>query len=323
MSKLLKLSFLFLALVNIANAQQVPGADENIPNLITFGADAETSWGDDNFCQIIFFTVPKSHTAPIYIKVYDPDCGGSNDELQGEWDTETSFSIYGGKGSCSSEDAKKMNLDGNYDEGTLIASKTFANESQYDGKWYTFGPINPSEGEFIPEEDGHVFKVIIEGLSGDDGNMYRLFMSTKEETENEVEGGYAYYYKYTVRLHDDPKELSHIYPYINDSSIVSIKQTNFDWDNDGWIIVRSVATAGMMMKISKDDEWATSLYNIKKPEINTSLDIQMRKHPSGNIRNNNVVIYFENQYGELLKSYSVPIGGVPKYKGDVGAEELD
>ncbi|MBR8536592.1 hypothetical protein KDU71_13540 [Carboxylicivirga sediminis] len=322
MSKLLKLAFLFLLTVSLTKAQPVPGADENIPNLITFGADAETSWGDANFCQIIFFTVPKNHTAPIYIQVYDPDCGGENDEIQGEWDTETSFSIYGGKGSCSSKDAQTLNLDGNYDEGTLLASKTFGNESEYDGKWYTFGPINPSEGEYLPEEGGHVFKVIVEGVSGDDGNMYQLYMSKSEQQQVEVEGGYAFYYKYTIRLHDNPKELSHIYPYINDSSIVSIKQTNFDWDRDGWIIVRSVATAGNMMKISGDDEWVSSVYQIKQEEYNTSLDIQMKKHPSGNIRNNNVVIYFENQYGELLKSYSVPIGGVPKYKGKPTAEEL-
>ncbi|MBS2211665.1 hypothetical protein KEM09_09640 [Carboxylicivirga mesophila] len=322
MSKLLKLAFIFLLTVTLANAQPVPGADENIPNLITFGADAETSWGDANFCQIIFFTVPKNHTAPVYIQVYDPDCGGENDEIQGEWDTETSFSIYGGKGSCSSKDAQTLNLDGNYDEGTLLASKTFGNEPEYDGKWYTFGPINPSEGEYLPEEGGHVFKVIVEGVTGDDGNMYQLFMSKSEQQRVEVEGGYAFYYKYTIRLHDNPKELSHIYPYINDSSIVSIKQTNFDWDRDGWIIVRSVATAGNMMKISGDDEWISSVYQIKPEEYNTSLDIQMKKHPSGNIRNNNVVIYFENQYGELLKSYSVPIGGVPKYKGKPTAEEL-
>ncbi len=322
MSKLLKLSLLLFLTISLAKAQPVPGADENIPNLITFGADAETSWGDDNFCQIIFFTVPENHTAPIYIKVYDPDCGGDNDEIQGEWDTETSFSIYGGKGSCSSKDAQTLNLDGNYDEGTLLASKTFGSDSQHDNSWYTFGPINPSEGEYLPDEGGHVFKVIVEGLSGDDGNMYRLFMSKSATQQEEVEGGYAFYYKYTIRLHDDPKELSHIYPYVNDSSIVSIKQTNFDWDNDGWIIVRSVATAGNMMKISDDDEWSSSLYKIKADEYNTSLDIQMKKHPSGSIRNNNVVIYFENQYGELLKSYSVPIGGVPKYKGNPTSEEL-
>ena len=35
-------------------AQPVPGADENIPYLMTFGKDSKTEWGDDNFVQIIF-----------------------------------------------------------------------------------------------------------------------------------------------------------------------------------------------------------------------------------------------------------------------------
>jgi len=322
MCKILKLSIILFFLGTIVYAQPVPGADENIPNLITFGSDAETSWGDDNFCQIIFFRVPDHITEPFYIRVFDPDCGADNDEMQGDWNTQTSYSIYGGQGSCTNEDAKKINLDGNYDDGTLLASKTFGNDIEHNLKWYTFGPINPSEGEHIPEENGHVFKVIIEGISGDDGNMYRLFMSSNKDTNQEIEGGNSYYFKYTFRLHDDPKERSHIYPYVHDKSIVSIKQTNFDWDNDGWITLRSVATAGSMMKISTDDEWATSMYKIKNEEYDTSLDIQMRKHPSGNIRNNNVVIYFENQYGELLKSYSVPIGGIPKYQGNIGAEEF-
>ena len=317
-----KLIIMLLTVETFVLAQPVPGADENIPNLMTFGADAETSWGDNNFCQIIFFRVPDDVNTPFYIKVFDPDCGGDNDEIQGDWNTQTAFSIYGGQGSCTNDDAIKINLDGDYDDGTLLASKTFGNEPEYNLKWYTFGPINPAEGEHIPEESGYVFKVIIEGISGDDGNMYRLFMSSDKDNNEEIEGGNSYYFKYTFRLHNNPFERSHIYPYVSDEGIVSIKQTNFDWDNDGWITLRSVASAGSMMKISADDKWATSMYKIKEEEYNTSLDIQMRKHPSGKFKNNNVVIYFENQYGKLLKSYSVPIGGIPKYKGKIGAEEF-
>ena len=42
-------------------AQEVPGPDENIPFLITFGRDGYvTSWGDDDFSQTFFFTIPKA-----------------------------------------------------------------------------------------------------------------------------------------------------------------------------------------------------------------------------------------------------------------------
>lgn len=44
--------------ISAAVAQPVPGADENIPFLMTFGKDSQTEWGDDNFVQIIFFSIP-------------------------------------------------------------------------------------------------------------------------------------------------------------------------------------------------------------------------------------------------------------------------
>ena len=37
---------------------------------------------------------------------------------------------------------------------------------------------------------------------------------------------------------NDFKSVAHIYPYI-DTGIVFIKQSNFDWDNDGKILVVS------------------------------------------------------------------------------------
>ena len=63
--------------------QAVPGKDENIPFLVNFGKNGETSWGDDDFYSIFFFTIPKDFNRQFYIKVFDPDCGGENDEIQG------------------------------------------------------------------------------------------------------------------------------------------------------------------------------------------------------------------------------------------------
>ena len=80
-------------------AQPVPGDDENIPYLVTFGKNSMTEWGDDNFVQIIFFSVPADYTSPIYIRIFDPDCGGKHDEIREAWNTKTRFSIYGGVGS--------------------------------------------------------------------------------------------------------------------------------------------------------------------------------------------------------------------------------
>ena len=81
-----------------SSGQAVPGKDENIPFLVTFGKHGQTSWGDDDFYQVFFFSVPGEFTEQVYIRVFDPDTGGEHDEIQGEFNTRTYFGVYGGRG---------------------------------------------------------------------------------------------------------------------------------------------------------------------------------------------------------------------------------
>jgi len=301
-------------------AQPVPGVDENIPYLMTFGPKAETSWGDDDFCQTFFFLVPKDFTQPIFIRVYDPDIGNGLDELNGVFDTKTNFSVYGGKGCYSNEDAQSPDPVGDYRSGNLLASKTFGEDKRYDQNWYTFGPFNPTEGEMVEKFGGYIFKVIAQGIEGDDGNLYRYYLSTDPNDNKAVEGGNAFAYEYSFRMYDNPNEVSHIYPFVDDRTI-SVRQSNFDWDNDGFIRIVSVARQGQLEKVSGDDVWVTSEFKIIEEEKNTSLDIQFIKRKSSPVKNNNVVIYVRNQYGELLPFVTIPIGGVPKYKYSIGVKK--
>lgn len=303
--------FLFLSLVLYVPffAQQFPGVEENIPYLITFGKNGQTSWGDDDFSQTFFLSVPKTQVNPIYIRVFDPDVGGELDELKGSFNTKCKFSVYGGPGTYTNPDAQNSNPDGEYDSGSLLSSKTFAVDPRYDEKWYTFGPFNPSEGELVPAMDAYVFKVIAEGVSGDDGNIYKYFLSTKPDRNLEIEGANAFTFEYTFRL---PNNLAicHIYPFVS-QDVISIQQYNFDWDDDGIIRIVSVARKGETVKMSSDDDWINSKHMISEREKNTSIDIQLIK--SKNVNNNNVVFKVTNQYGEAMPFYSIPIGGPPKY----------
>ena len=316
-----KLIVILLVLISASMfAQPVPAEDENIPFLMTFGHKAETSWGDDDFSQTFFFVIPTDHTSPIFIRVFDADCGGEIDEINDVWDTKITYSVYGGVECYSNKDAQGIDPIGNYKSGNLLATKTFGVNPRYDNNWYVFGPFNPTEGELIEMYGGYIFKIICEGVTGDDGNMYRYFVSTSQTENKRIEGANAFAYEYSFRMHNDPNEVSHIYPYIDDRTI-SVEQKNFDWDNDGIIRVVSVARAGLPCKISGDDTWGQSQFKILEEEINTSLDFQFIKKKSPPVKNNNVVISVKNQYGELLPFYTIPIGGVPKYKYSIGVKK--
>ena len=299
MTKIIIISILINLLVLTISAQPVPTVEENIPYLVTFGGSADKSWGDDDNCQTFFFLIPENFKNPIYIRIFDPDIGGEHDEVRGEFDTRTSFEIFGGEGCQSDPDAAETDPTGNYKSGNLLAFKAFAQDEQYDNDWYTFGPFNPTEGEWIEKWNGFVFKIIIEGVEGDDGNLYRMFLSTEQSDNRAIEGANAFAYEYSFRMHNNPNEVSHIYPFVDDRT-VTVRQSNFDWDNDGLIRIVSVARKGQLSQVSGQNVWGEDEFQILDEEHNTSLDMQLIKSRSPVVRNNNVVINVRNQYNELL-----------------------
>ncbi|MCF8346313.1 MAG: hypothetical protein K9G38_03805 [Bacteroidales bacterium] len=303
-------------------SQPVPSLEENIPFLMTFGNEAEISWGDDDFSQTFFFLIPADFKRQVFIRVFDPDIGGKNDEIAGDWNTQSTFEVFGGAGCHSEDDARETSPIGNYKSGILLGRKVFGEEPRYDNDWYTFGPFNPEEGEYSEQFDGHLFKVICEGITGDDGNMYRYYISTNANENKPIEGANAYAYEYSFRMHNDPNEVSHIYPYVTEGTI-TVKIYNFDWDNDGDILVVSRERQGQRLTVSGEENWEWDEIKVIKEEEKSSYDFEFAKSKNPVVRNNNVVVNVRNQFDETMPFYTSPIGGIPKYKYSVIAEPLD
>jgi hypothetical protein len=113
------------------------------------------------------------------------------------------------------------------------------------------------------------------------------------------------------------KSVAHIYPYI-DTGIVSTKIRDFDWDDDGVILVVSKYKQGIPIKISNEDYWAEDKIVIEPQENGSSLDFQFHKKQGELVKNNNVVVVILNQRDEALQFFSSPIGGVPVYQPKIG-----
>jgi hypothetical protein len=320
MAVLKKISLIFLLCIftGISFSQGVPGDDEKIPYLVTFSKQARLTYGDDDFTQIWFFVVPENCKDPVFIRIYDPEVSGKVDESTGGFNSKTSFSVYGGQGAHSAKSAKTNTPTGNYKTGVLLASKTFSAEAEYDDKWYTFGPLNPLEGELQKDNGGYVFKVIVEGLEGDDGNLYKMFLSKNKTTNIPIEGGNSFSYEYSFRLSDQKSNISHLYPFIS-GNVSAVVINIFDFDDAGIIRTVTVAKKGVIDSAATDGKWSTSRIEIVTEETNTSMDIQLISKKQ--IRNNNVVVFITNQLKELLPFYTIPIGGVPKYKYKIGVKQ--
>lgn len=291
-------------------AQQIPAPEENIPYLVTFAKNGVQSWGDDDFSQTWFFVVPKFQTKPVYIRIFDPETGGELDEKKVEFNSKTQYSVYGGKSCFTNKDVRDNQPKGNYKSGNLLYTKTFGSSEIYDGEWYTFGPFNPKEGEFVNQYGGYIFKVIAEGISGDDGNLYSYFLSESPIYNKPIEGGNAFTFEYTFRLSDKTDNVAHLYPFVEEN-VVSVRISNFDFDNDGNVNIISIAKKQELSKSSGDNVWATSEHKIVEQEKKTTLDVQFIKSKKVIIKNNNVTLFVTNQYGDMLPIYTMPIGGSP------------
>lgn len=306
----------FLLRVYVSTAQPMPSVEEKFSYLVTFSKKADKTWGDDDFVQTVFFVIPETNKNPVYIRVFDPDNGGQHDENREGFNSKTKFSIYGGKGAHSNEDAQAIEPKGNFKSGTLMATKLFGEDAELDNNWYTFGPFNPAEGEFQPEIGGYVFKLIVEGLEGDDGNLYKFFLSKSSDKNVAVEGGNAFCYEYSFRLSDNVGFTSHIYPFLP-LGILSVKINIFDYDDEGIVRTVTIAKKGQITNSTAEGTWTTNELKILPEEVNTSMDIQFIKKKE--VKNNNIVVYITNQYNEAIRFYTLPIGGVPRYKYKIDA----
>ncbi|UTW62541.1 hypothetical protein KFE98_21510 [bacterium SCSIO 12741] len=303
---ILLLSFLCL----FSQGQRIPNEAENIEFLVTFGSQSDKAWGDDDFSQVVFFTIPVAFNEPFFIRIFDPEVGGNHDEVNGVFDTYMRYNVYGGKGAHSNLAAQNVDPVPGYDSGILLSSKTFGVQDNYDSSWYSLGPFNPKDGEFLPELGGYVFKVTVTGRQGDDGNLYYFFLSRNSQINRGIDGANAFTYEYSFRMPEDSSIISHIYPFI-DKNTVSLTQHNFDFDKAGNILVYSVSKNRHPARTSGDNHWSTSTHRVTEAERNTSYDLQISTNSSFQ---NDLVIHVKNQYNRAVGFYSIPIGGPPKYK---------
>ena len=159
-------------------------------------------------------------------------------------------------------------------------------------------------------------KIIAEGISGDDGTLYKDFLSSSPNENKAIEGGNAFTFEYTFRMSDNQKDIAHLYPYIEEN-VYSIRMSNFDFDNDGDVNIVSMVKKGELSKASGDNVWVDTQHKIADKEKKTTLDVQFIKNKKAPIKNNNVTLYVTNQDGNLLPIYTVPIGGVPQKNSKV------
>ncbi len=141
--------------------------------LVTYGPEANTREGDDDFVQVILLELPAETEGPILVRLFDPDAGGELDVFfgWGDFDTATRFAVYGGQGATTAPGLRGPEpTKEEIRAGTLLADRTFAVDPKSDRKWVTLAELQPEQGERTG--DRIAFKLVVEGTAGNDGNVF-------------------------------------------------------------------------------------------------------------------------------------------------------
>lgn len=159
---------------------------------VTYGNMAKQDCAEEESHQTIFIVIPEHHLNSFYVRVFDPDCGGENDNSNGLWETNTEFEFYGGKGCIHLhfKDGKEINV--HAEQGTLLQEELYADEPTIDNRWVTFGPFTAEQGEKLDTYSGRFFKLIVEGKTGNDGNQYAVALSSSDLENTELSGATMY-----------------------------------------------------------------------------------------------------------------------------------
>jgi hypothetical protein len=200
--------------------------------VVTFGPDASMGDGDDDQVQVIFLDVPASYAGSLYFRIFDADTGGDADEQNGAWDTTTTYTLRGGSGAYSLPNARSSHPDSTgINSGTLLTQTVIGNDGAYNNNWnLVFGPYSAGDGEEpVIGSSRRVFKLVVEGASGNDGNFYNVALSTDPLTNTAPAGSRALAYSWTFWVNHDVAQRPPLYPYVPTGTL-SFEQHNWDMD---------------------------------------------------------------------------------------------
>lgn len=197
------LAFSALLLPASSLAQQPAQSFSTPPSLIVFGPQAKRAEGDHDYRMVVHFSVP-ADSGGLFVRIFDPDVGGEFDEMQRRTKSATRFSLYG-------KDAEAKMLrdeEGVLQEtvgGEVLASREFGASEELDGQWLDVFEIDANEG--AGEGDTREFFLLVEGIAGNDGNVFDVGVADKKDATDSIKGLRLYSFMPTFQMPEDSDEL--------------------------------------------------------------------------------------------------------------------
>ena len=257
----------------------------------TFGPDASFSEGDDDHIQDIRFDVPANYAGELYVRVFDADTGDSIDEWSGDTTT-MNYTLYG---------------------GGVLSQVVIGRDQAYDGQWVSlFGPYSVGDGAVSGSR--RVFRLEVEGASGNSGNVYRVAWSSDPGTNVAPPGSRMFAYSWTFPL--APGATRWLYPHVPQGTRV-FEQHNWDMDHAGImslytpgardVIVIDVASGG----ISGNGAEANSTHGVQDAEDGATWSVKFSDSTSDDGTDHRTFWVLDGDSRQVLAIFIAPTTSPP------------
>ncbi len=219
---------------------------------ITYGPSAPTREGDNDFLQIIFFSIPEKLKDSLYLRLFDADFGDNLDVTLDNFDSQTEFILYGGAGAFTGGAAQYPlpNIESST-AGTELKKITTGIDPFLDNKWLNFAAFSPSQGELY--NGRYYFRLVVRGINGNDGNLFDLALSTESKQNIEPDGVEIFSYAPTLRL--PRKGVFAEVRFLLPADIDEVTVFNFDVAGAA-VWVETPFRSNLSVPASGQDEWA-------------------------------------------------------------------
>lgn len=187
---------------------------------INYGPRANPDEGDDNYFQVINIKIPSDYRGNAYLRLYDMSCGSAADIPLGSWDSRFRFSIY--KNEFTEDNIRKESGFKSSNYSNVISHFETGYDTRYFSSWYTF--VNLSRNLSA----NSVYSLLIEGVEGNDGNAFEIFISSDSLTNIPIDGVELYSYEPTISLSKFSNKISFKVRTPNDDEFITLHTFDFD-----------------------------------------------------------------------------------------------
>jgi len=272
------LTFSFIAAINYGQFN---------PKFVTYGSIGNPKDGDNNKIQAINFLVPDKYIGNVSVRIFDADASEHFDSKFGEYNSHFRFSLF--RNEYKEEDLISFAYFSQNHYADLIHSFIVGDEIEFDNNWVTVAEITKTSSM------NDYFTLFVEGLDGNDANVFEVYLSSNKNENIEIPGSLIYSFQPSIRLSPTMDKITLRF-FVDDMSDEIFLHT-FDYDKTR-IYMSTILRDDVPLVENNPTEWSKIKFKLNQYESNNWIGLN---YGPLKIDYNDVNFKITDKYGNSIR----------------------